>query len=310
MTPRKGISVLVLTYNHEKYIEECLKSIAAQDYPGPLEIKVFDDASTDGTAHLVRAASEQDPRITLTVRDRNTGAAKNFAEALRACSAPYLAFCEGDDYWIRTDKLSMQAAVLDRSPKTAMVYTDYESGDADGQVLSGRMPGPQPEVFELANLLTDHGPSTLTVMVRRTALNAAFPKVFFEVPNPDVFIFGAVLLTGSAKHITEVTGIHRLHEGGIWSARSATEKKLMRLSTRLAFLSTLLAENRKTYAALEKKLRRAFESAMYAAAYTDTALFKKYSGRLSKGALRKILWSRRLADLKKRIRQATNSREG
>lgn len=302
MTPRKGISVLVLTYNHEKYIRQCLDSIVAQDYNGPLEIRVFDDASSDATAEIVRKAAARDTRIKLSVREKNMGAAENFAAALADCTSTYLAFCEGDDFWNRPDKLSLQTAVLNRSPEVSMVYTDYKKADADGRVLPGKMPGPQPEVFRMKDLLTDHGPSTHTVMVRREALNGTFPNVFFEVPNPDVFIFGAVLSCGTGKHIPEITGTHRLHEGGIWSARSATEKKLMRLGTRLAFLSTLPPENRQPLREIEKQLKTEFESAMYAVAASDRALFVKYSARLSGGALRKILWSRRLADLKQSIR--------
>lgn len=310
MTPREGISVQVLTYNHERYIGQCLESIAAQNYGGPLEIIVFDDASTDATADRVREAAERDPRIKLIVREKNLGAARNFASALDACRGPYLAFCEGDDFWNHPEKLSMQADVLDRSPEVSLVYTDYAKADTAGRILPGKMPGPQPDAFRLADLLTDHGPSTNTVMVRRSALERPFPEVFFEVPNPDVFIFAAALAEGTGKHLPVVTGTHRLHDGGIWSSRSAAEQKLMRLGTRLALLSTLPAERRKSLRDTESALKSEFEAAMYAAAAADTGLFQKYAGRLTKGALRKILWNRRLGELKQRIRQGKNTREG
>ena len=111
------VSVIVLTYNHEKYICQALDSILMQKVNFKFEILIGDDASTDGTSNIVRQYQEKYPNIIKAyLREDNLGAARNAYELLMVSTGKYLAFCEGDDYWTDPDKLSRQVCFLEENP--------------------------------------------------------------------------------------------------------------------------------------------------------------------------------------------------
>lgn len=270
---------MVLTYQHSAYIAQCLEGILAQEWNGPLQVVVADDASTDDTARIAESIAAADPRVELTVNADNLGAAGNFERAMKRCTHQLIAFCEGDDFWIWPGKLRAQAALLDEDPEAALVYTDYCKVDAAGGVVQERVLEPQPARFGVADLAVGHGPSTNTVMLRRTIFPKHFPKAFFEVPNPDVFIFGWALSQGHGRYIDQVGSAYRLHPGGIWSSLHPAEKRLVRLTTHLAVLEHLGGAATGDYAAL---LKAELSAAMEKLARAGDPLYAKYAGHLSR----------------------------
>lgn len=101
------VSVIVLTYNHEKYIAKALESILCQKTTYKYEILVGDDVSADRTRQIVDCYQKKYPEIIRTFyHRRNLGATKNAYTLLKHARGNYFAFCEGDDYW--TDEYRMQ----------------------------------------------------------------------------------------------------------------------------------------------------------------------------------------------------------
>ena len=94
------ISVIVPTYNVEKYIQPCLDSICAQTYPN-LEIICVDDCSQDGTAQVLLNAATKDSRIKVTVMEKNSGAAVARNEGLTQAQGEFIAFCDADDFVVK-----------------------------------------------------------------------------------------------------------------------------------------------------------------------------------------------------------------
>ena len=90
------VSVIIDTYNHERFIEAAVNSVLAQDYPASRrEILVVDDGSTDATPEILRKYSAQ-LRI---LRKPNGGQASAFNFAIPQCTGELVAFLDGDDYW-------------------------------------------------------------------------------------------------------------------------------------------------------------------------------------------------------------------
>lgn len=301
MIEHTGISVLVLTYNHEKYIERCLEGIFAQDYSGPVEVVISDDASRDATVELVRKFAEKAPEVSLklNVNQKNIGAARNFEKALSRCTMPYVAFCEGDDFWILSKKLSLQAAVLDANPGTTLVYTNYSKANDAGEITVEKTLENPPDQFTFEDLMLSHGPSTNAVMLRRNVLDGPFPEGFYKVPNPDVFIFSPALLSGTAHCIDVSASTYRIHEGGIWSSLNPQEQKLIRLSTRLAVLKSLPRKRRYEFREIELKLERRFTAAMQKLSEVGDDLFTAYAMHLPAAKLRLMAWRKKLRGWKR-----------
>lgn len=110
------VSVIVLTYNQEKYIAQALDSILMQKTNFSFEILVGDDASTDGTQKILQAYQQRYPNIVKVFRrEKNIGATRNAYELFLAAKGKYLASCEGDDYWFSPDKLNTQVEFLENN---------------------------------------------------------------------------------------------------------------------------------------------------------------------------------------------------
>lgn len=93
------ISVIVTTYNIEKYIEECLNSVLAQTYQD-LEIIVVDDGSSDGTPGLITSMAKRDARIRPILMPENTpgGVAVAANVGISHATGEYIGFVDGDDW--------------------------------------------------------------------------------------------------------------------------------------------------------------------------------------------------------------------
>ena len=117
------VSVLLPTYNQEKYIGKALESIVVQKTDFEYEIMVGDDASNDGTRKIVEEYRRKHPEIVKTIiRKKNLGAYRNFLDLIKRAQGDYIAFLEGDDYWIDEEKLQKQVDFLEKNPDYAAVF--------------------------------------------------------------------------------------------------------------------------------------------------------------------------------------------
>lgn len=102
------VSVLIDTYNHERYIEKAIRSVLEQDFPASdREIVVVEDGSTDRTAEIVRGF---EPHVRL-VQKANGGQASAFNVGIAECTGEIVSFLDGDDWWA-PGKLGRVAQVM------------------------------------------------------------------------------------------------------------------------------------------------------------------------------------------------------
>lgn len=127
------VSVIVLTYNHEKYIRQALDSILMQKVNFRYEILVGDDASTDSTAEILQEYQQKYGDIfRLFLRPQNLGATRNAYELLTNAQGMYLATCEGDDYWTDVHKLQRQVSFLEEHKEYIGTAHRFIVVDAEG----------------------------------------------------------------------------------------------------------------------------------------------------------------------------------
>lgn len=89
-------SVLIDTYNHERFIDHAVTSALEQDFPAnEREIVVVDDGSTDGTREILR---KFEPAVRV-IRKENGGQASAFNAGIPECRGEIIAFLDGDDWW-------------------------------------------------------------------------------------------------------------------------------------------------------------------------------------------------------------------
>lgn len=152
----KTVSVIMATYNGEKFLGEQLDSILQQTYP-ILEIIVQDDCSTDGTRDVVRDYAKRYPFIKLYVNERNIGFNQNFKAAVMKAVGDYVAISDQDDVW-QPEKIEKQMNVIGDHD---ICYTYHTRGvTPDGSSIRK-----QTHTFEL--LLFDSSVSGHNMLCRR-----------------------------------------------------------------------------------------------------------------------------------------------
>lgn len=113
------ISIIVLAYNHARFIEKALDSILMQEIDVPYEIIVHDDVSTDGTRDILKKYAKAYPdKIRLYLRKTKANRVTYAScQMHKKAKGKYIATLEGDDYWIDREKLKKQYCFLESNPQ-------------------------------------------------------------------------------------------------------------------------------------------------------------------------------------------------
>ena len=130
------VSVICVTYNHEKYIRHALDSIVNQKTDFDFEILVGEDCSTDQTRDILREYEIQYPNLfRVFYRDKNLGATLNEYELFMDAKGDYIAALELDDIWTDEGKLQKQFDFLENNAEYIGVAHDFDIIDKDGNVI-------------------------------------------------------------------------------------------------------------------------------------------------------------------------------
>ncbi len=123
------VTIRCITYNHEKYLADALEGFVMQKTNFPFVAIVHDDASTDGTAAILRQYAEKYPDIIHPIYETENQYSKHdgsieriMDEAIAATGAKYIAICEGDDYWTDPLKLQKQVDFLESHPDYSVCF--------------------------------------------------------------------------------------------------------------------------------------------------------------------------------------------
>ncbi len=114
------VSIGIPIYNEERFLEETLRSLLAQDYPH-IEFIISDNASTDATAEICRRIAALDKRITYHRFDTNRGANDNFIEVLKRAQGKYFMWAAGHDLW-SSNLVSECVRLLESEPSAVIAF--------------------------------------------------------------------------------------------------------------------------------------------------------------------------------------------
>jgi glycosyltransferase involved in cell wall biosynthesis len=238
------LSVMMITYNHERFIAQALESILSQRVNFDYEIIVAEDNSTDGTRDIVLDFYRRYPnRIVPLLRDCNLGAMKNFVEALAVCRGKYVAVLEGDDYWTHEDKLQRQINFLDQHTDHAICCHRAQIVDETGAGQSRVYPMLPAGSYGISDLFHENWIVTCSVMYRWGSV-VPLPDWFLTLKMGDWPLHVLVGRTGKIHLMDEVLSVYRIHQRGIWSSLSnfdrlqATAAMLTALDKHLEFQYT------------------------------------------------------------------------
>ncbi len=226
---RPFVSVLVDTYNHERFIEQAIGSVLEQDFPASeREIIVVDDGSTDRTPDIVRKF-ESNVRL---LRKVNGGQASAFNAGIPECRGEMIAFLDGDDWWM-PEKLRAVVDVLAAEPAVGLVGHGIVESFDDGSERAV-MPA-KSERLRLDSLAAARvfrlrksflGTSRMT-------LRAALARRILPVPEAlvieaDEYLFTLAAALSDLILLQEPLTHYRVHSGNLYLAANANATDLRR----------------------------------------------------------------------------------
>lgn len=222
------VAIHCLVYNHEPYLRDCFEGFVMQQTNFPFVAIVHDDASTDGSAAIIREYEEKYPNIIKPIYEIENQYSKHDGSlgrimnaAIDATGAKYFAMCEGDDYWTDPLKLQKQVDFLEANPEYDMVcarfnHLVHETGEIQQYDLYDSILQPQENGIEIKqeHFVSFAQPHSCTVMFRTGTLtdHPIIPKLKYRFDIPVYYCF---LYLHRVWLMNEKMAVYRKHKGSL-----------------------------------------------------------------------------------------------
>ena len=204
------LSICCITYNHEQYIEEAIRSFLNQVVNFSFNIVIVDDLSKDNTYNICESyAKVENNNIQLIRNENNLGPIPNLAKALNLCNGKYIAWCEGDDYWTDPYKLQKQVDFLERNPEfTLSFHNAIIKWDDHSKPDSYFCPLDQKPVSSIEDVIKGWFIPSASMVFRKEAI-IPLPEWFPNVYNGDWALQMIAASKGKIGYINKPMSVYR-----------------------------------------------------------------------------------------------------
>ena len=221
------VSVIMITYGHEKYIEEAIRGVFLQKTNFPLELIISNDNSPDSTDEIVKNIIKSAPEnisVNYIQHPENIGMHHNFTSALRTAQGKYIAVCEGDDYWTDENKLQKQIDFLEKNEDFTLTFHNVfiRNGETLSTDLDYEKRLSSKDVYTIDDLSKGNFIHTLSAVFRNIKIE--FPEWYFSSFLGDYPIWMWLSKKGKIKYFPEKMGVYR-ENVGVWSGKSQEERE-------------------------------------------------------------------------------------
>lgn len=203
------VSIICASYNHENFIESAICGFLAQQTNFAFEVLIRDDASTDNTAQIIQRYSNKYPNIIKPIFESiNKYPRVKTPYILRALAqGKYIAYCEGDDYWIDPLKLQKQVDYLENHPNVSLLETNSVAIE-NGYIIDWPGSG-----------------GTRTFM---HPAKIAIPDKYSQyIMFGDTYLRAIMETNGDTAKLDDITAVWRKHEGGVFGSSIAQQDTML-----------------------------------------------------------------------------------
>ncbi len=277
-----AVTICCITYNHEDYIAAALDSFLMQKTNFKYKIFVGEDKGPDRTADIVREYAEKYPDIIVPfIREENMGAQANLIDLCNHANSPYIAFCEGDDYWVDEYKLQKQYDLMQENTDWRICYSRAEIEAPDDWFLrswfkadkEGRLIFPDCEPLYKLKMAPLNPWDCVWVFPAHTA--TVFYRWDYDLKIPEWYYTGIIgdhpiflmqLGIGKAGFLPDVTAVYRRSNVGVYMSQNMDEHFMKTRIDHIRWMSGILdwyKENLKNYPKTSFENRLKLESYNY-----------------------------------------------
>lgn len=234
------VSIICNAYNHEEYIRKTLEGFVMQKTDFIFEVLVHDDASSDHTAEIIREFEVKYPNIIKPIYETENQYSKHDGSLSRIqyerVKGKYVAFCEGDDYWIDENKLQRQVNFMDNHPDYSLCVTSSIMMDVNTKKEDDRMIISQDRDIDVTEIIKEeHGrffQLASSLFRKDIVLNIPMWRISFPVGDTALFIQAGI--NGKIRMLADITSVYNCGTNSSW-----TKNVLNTIEKRVTFLEKL-----------------------------------------------------------------------
>ena len=232
------VTIICKTYNHEKYVRQCLEGLVNQKTSFLYEAIVHDDASTDNTADIIKEYAKKYPEIIKPILQKENQYSKgiNATEKyiMPIAKGRYIARIEGDDYWCNENKLQQQYDALENNKECSICVHKTQFCSEEGELLNRFFPSEKCGINKsgtiskktIANIfLADisYPFHFSSYFYRREILEPKYNYKNWTKKGRDIHFLQSALLAGDFYYIDNIMSIRRRDVPGSWTLRQKSE---------------------------------------------------------------------------------------
>ena len=254
------VSVLMLTYGHEKYIRQAIEGVLLQEIDFPIEFLIVNDCSPDNSDEIIRETIQSSPdNITVKyVRHiQNMGIMPNFIWALNEVRGEYIALCEGDDYWTDPKKLQLQKEIM-KDEEISLTFHAAKTINGEGKLgiynensFIGSHFVPKHEFLKSGG----GGFATATLFFRKSILEN-LPNYFLNCGVGDYPLAFLAATYGKVFYLDRVMATYRISADNSWSSKLDEEKILQTIEGEFLFIKQFHDETDNQFLNFTKRLEK------------------------------------------------------
>ncbi len=274
------VSVVMITYGHEKYIREAIEGVLMQEGDFDLELVIANDCSPDNTDAIISELLKSHPKadkIRYIKHKKNIGMMPNFIFALQQAQGDYIALCDGDDYWTDPYKLQKQVDFLEANPDYVLSFHKVKILKPNGELVEDFITK-VPDNYETQETLARLGNYIHTPSVVFRNVIKEFPPEFSLSPIGDYFLYMLLVEHGKLHYFEDEMAVYRF---GVGLHSTHTQIKMAKANFKLFTLLLSCFNNSKINQILLDRQLNAFDNlenlirSEYAEAFVSHHVFFK-----------------------------------
>jgi len=222
------VTIVIHTFNQQNYVAQCLLGVVEQDFFENMKILVIDDASTDNTIEVCKTfQGEFTDKIEIIAYEENQHSQgilvglKNY----QSIKTKYIAWCDGDDYWIDKSKVRKQVEFLEQNPSIGVVHSDYYllNENLDKLIMKERNVSEIKKANSCVtgkDLIFGNNIKNSTVLLLRESVDFEFASSPHGIIARDWLIYISATQNLGIHFLDVKTAVVRVTENGIWNGGS------------------------------------------------------------------------------------------
>lgn len=277
------VSIVIATYNGERFLKEQLDSIINQTYKN-IEIIAVDDCSSDNTSQILNDYANRYDNFTAVINDSNLGYQKNFEKGFLLAKGDYIAPSDQDDSWL-ANKIEV---LVNNIEGYAIVYCDSAFMNSEGVLIGQKMSEAKvlmdfddPLMFVLGGSVPGHA-----MLITKQLVLDTLPFPATIMPH-DYWLAYVATFKSSLKFINQVLVHYRRHDHNIFGAinkknkvRESTEQRINNARIRMQLLYEKCPDDLIEHKQVLARLCQSYQSYSLSNNFTRAYLFFKYRDKI------------------------------